>query len=262
MIDQGGDEVMWHFVQKLIETLWVRTPVPCVWCARPRRRGRWLCGGCDRSIAWIANVQCARCGRATTCPDCERTISCIARNRSAVRYNEVMRTWLARYKYRGDAQLATLFVRMMRRTVESIITADDGRTTHTVLTYVPMSVARQSERGFDPVAILANGIATTMRFPLWSLVVRTRHTPMQSQLSRADRERNVAGAFAIDPLMWQQLCRWVERVRPVRLRILIVDDVYTTGSTMHHCALPMVDALAQGRGWTIPTVFESVTWAR
>ncbi|MFD1139393.1 ComF family protein [Paenibacillus urinalis] len=77
-----------------------------------------ICHRCVRSIPWITQIRCVKCGRAIGCPDCSRedhkrrSFEC---NRSAVVYDALMREWLAVYKYRGKERFAPLFGAMLNK---------------------------------------------------------------------------------------------------------------------------------------------------
>jgi len=95
-----------------------------------------------------------------------------------------------------------------------------------VLVPVPLHIERLRWRGFNQAVLLARRLAR-----LWSvhldpfLLTRIRPTPPQVGLDEGERRRNIVGAFAV---------RHVERIR--RRRVLLVDDVYTTGATVNECA--------------------------
>jgi competence protein ComFC len=242
---------MVRFLREFIHRLAYIPQSECVICYKQLRMRSMLCASCVTRIPWITEVHCRTCGKPTLCSDCPRMERMIKRSGSAVRYDASMRDWLIRYKYKGDARLEALFVRMMYRACAHI-----AHRIPTVVTYVPMSQERHDEKGFDPICGLAQGVARYMRAPLLRLVDRHRHTPQQSMLSRTARLTSVAGAFVVHEQGWDAFCRWAKRQRAPSVRVVFVDDVYTTGSTLHHCAIPVRDASAKA------IQFEAVTWAR
>ncbi|QIL83480.1 ComF family protein [Diaphorobacter sp. HDW4A] len=94
---------------------------------------------------------------------------------------------------------------------------------------VPLSLERLTERGFNQSLLLARQLNTRDKIRS-DLLLRVIHSPAQSQLSRAQRLRNLRASFAVDPLRAHQL-----RGR----RVLLVDDVMTTGATLHTAALAL-----------------------
>lgn len=98
---------------------------------------------------------------------------------------------------------------------------------------LPMPLARErlAERGFNQALLLAQRLAPEKTDA--SLLLRTRHTPAQSALKRAERLRNVQGAFVVEPL----------RAHEIRgQRVVLVDDVMTSGASLHAAALALRQA--------------------
>ncbi len=98
--------------------------------------------------------------------------------------------------------------------------------------FVPLYAAKKRKRGFNQSQVLAAGLGRRLHKPLLSrCLVRIRRTPSQTNLTAADRLTNVKGAFEARWLRWVQ-----------DKRVLLIDDVMTTGATVSECAL----ALKQG----------------
>jgi len=226
----------------------------CLWCGgRVRDRGRLavLCARCNAEVPWIDEIVCLTCGRAEECPDCvRRKSSYIAANRAAVKYTPFMKELLARYKYRGSERLAPLFQEMAAYAYGLL----PSPAVRTVLTFVPLSERRLEERGFNQAEVMARGVAGYYRLPVLPLLDRTRHTEKQSYKSRRERLESLDRAFALRDDGAASL-REMLRTGPVRL--VIVDDVYTTGSTMQQCG----GVIWRGIGSSSLTIY-GLTWAR
>lgn len=230
----------------------------CLTCGRRTRLTRELpgiCPACFRMIPWITSIRCFQCGRAIGCPDCSRPGAderAFVLNRSAVMYNGPMREWLAQYKYRGNERYAELLGEMIVRPyvqleqdlrvvlgnseTSGIHSAD--RLIHAV-TSVPVNEARLQERGFNQAEVLAELLAGKVKLPYVSLLRRVRHTDKQSFKNRMARLKDMGSAFDRDPNACMRLSQIAERARGKRrapLRILLIDDIYTTGSTADACA--------------------------
>ncbi len=99
---------------------------------------------------------------------------------------------------------------------------------------IPLSAERLAERGYNQSLLLAHQISAAKTQA--ELLLRTRHTPSQRTLPRAQRLANLTGAFAIDPL----------RMAEVRgQRVVLVDDVMTSGASLHTAALALREAGAR-----------------
>lgn len=254
---------------------------PCSLCAKHVHRhvtetqlgrkhlalGRMMCAACAKRIPWVETIACVHCGKSTACADClRRPLSPLHRNRSAVRYEASMRQWLAQFKYRGDEKLAPLFGHMMHHTLDADLPGPSSKTKErpTVLTAVPLSTQRQFERGFNQAYLLAVHLAKTHTMPHMPLLQRIYDTPKQSSLSRQQRWTMLQHSFAIAPHAWVAFGAWVTTQRlDIPIRIVLVDDVYTTGSTLHHCATTIqqaIDRCSFAHSYTFE--IEAVTWAR
>lgn len=95
---------------------------------------------------------------------------------------------------------------------------------------VPLHRRREAWRGFNQSMLLARVISEATGIPIITPLARNRHTKSQTLLDASSRETNVAGAFSCTP---------------VRGDILLIDDVYTTGSTLRACAVELLHAGAE-----------------
>ncbi|XEC95371.1 ComF family protein [Paenibacillus tarimensis] len=237
-----------------------------------------LCDHCLRSIPWIGEIRCFVCGRPVHCDDCaRRSDAALIGNRSAVRYDPVMRGWLALYKYRGKESLAPILARMLHPAFEQLsatvaerqkadrcgsgVNRRIGRSMPLhyselwdAVTYVPLSEARALERGFNQAEQLAAGISRAYGIPLFPLLARRRDTQKQSFKTRAERIRDTRSLF-IPASGAEELLRNLHIGKPI-LRILVIDDIYTTGSTVHDCARA-ISGISP-----VPAELYSLTWAR
>ena len=127
-------------------------------------------------------------------------------------------------KYRGVSRLAEPMGRQMVRAFQGLQPAHID-----CVTPVPMHVRRTRRRGIDHALLLAREVAAGLELPLETALVRTRNTRQQARLSEAERLHNLDGAFAV--------------TRDVSgRRVLLVDDVCTTGATANACAAALLEA--------------------
>ncbi len=193
-----------------------------------------ICPSCIEKIPWIRELHCPICGRYEACPDCKRRRNTyFICNRSAVEYNDDMREWLAQYKYRKNERLEPLLIQMLlpAYTMMARKLTKLNQTIHAI-TYIPLSPERMEERSFNQAERLAQGLAAQLNIPVISTLQRTKHTPKQSYKIRADRLQDLEGVFTIDRTADGAIVH--DPQQPMNL--LLVDDVYTTGSTLNEAA--------------------------
>jgi ComF family protein len=198
-------------------------------CAGCGRRGAWLCGACLSQVAPLAPPWCQQCGRPwpagqRRCRFCRQgDLAALDWARAAYPHSGAIRAAIHRFKYAGDLaraeSLAALLTPLLAQAPASVSLPR--------VVPVPLSAVRQRERGYNQAAELARLLAQARGWPLDTRLVRVRATPPQVGLDRAARQENVRGAFAWrgDTLAGQ--------------RVLLVDDVMTTGATANECAATM-----------------------
>ena len=128
-------------------------------------------------------------------------------------------------KFSGQRELAEALGRAMAgawRDLDGTDQGDDHGTPPEAVTWVPLSARRRAERGFDQAEALARVAATALRLPLVRSLERVVDTPPQARRGAAERRRALAGAFRAVP--------------SPPTRVLLIDDVITTGSTASECA--------------------------
>ena len=127
-----------------------------------------------------------------------------------------------RLKYSGVGVLAERMGVELARAAMLLRMGDD-----VLVTCVPMHPRRLRKRGVNHAELLARGVAREMQLQFGDVLMRTRNAPQQARLSEAERRRNLKGGFVVRP-------EWNARVQGAK--ILLIDDVFTTGSTAQHCA--------------------------
>ncbi|MEI2283214.1 ComF family protein [Paenibacillus polysaccharolyticus] len=230
---------------------------PCLTCgirAVLSSRYSGICPRCVQQIPWIRSIRCQRCGRGVGCPDCvrphmqNRSFFC---NRSAVQYNDLMKEWISMYKFRGYELYAPLLTAMLTQAFQAMseeLTLICGKETEKPLwrpdavTYVPVSDERLAERGFNQAERLATGLAITAGLPCVDLLQRQINTGKQSFKSRAERFETMKHAFSIklDEFDFSLLKNYS---KPFKL--LLIDDIYTTGSTLDACGHVILHAASK-----------------
>jgi len=146
-----------------------------------------------------------------------------------LRYAGTVRDSIHRFKFGGLSCYAPAYAALLAPAVRERL-----QDRIDVIAWVPVSRRRRRERGYDQAQLLAQELAKQLDLPYERLLLRTRNTAANSSLQGAEKRRaNVAGAFQAIP------------ERAAGRRILLADDVYTTGATMSECARMLLMAGAE-----------------
>lgn len=201
-------------------------PETCGACAASEVATAGLCAPCARTLlSMVALPYCPRCGatigpnipvREDGCPGCPTVLP---RFEMVVRlgpYANPLRSIIHELKYRRREEMLR---RLMQLLAEAVIARTRGET-FDLLMPVPMHWLRRLWRGFDHARALGGRLARQLDLPLGGELIRIRNTPPQVQFSRTKRKQNVSGAFAL---------RSAAAIEGAR--VLLVDDVTTTGAT-------------------------------
>ena len=129
-------------------------------------------------------------------------------------YEPPVPDWIKRFKFSEDFTLARALSRLLRKHLPPDLSFD-------LVVPVPLGRKRLLKRGFNQSALLARLAFGRVD----EVLVRTRETPPQSELSGAERRRNVRRAFSVR-----------DEARVFARRVLLIDDVMTTGATVEECA--------------------------
>jgi ComF family protein len=192
-------------------------------CAGCGERESWLCPACAAGLAPLGDRRCRLCaaplgGDVTLCADCYRDPPPLERVQAAFRHEGLARELVLDLKYRGHRHLAPVLGELLAASAPRAVEGVDG------LVPVPLHPQRRRERGFNQSELLAEELGRRLRLPLVaSSLRRTRDTAQQTGLSPGERRANVRGAFAVEGRLDGQ-------------RLLLVDDVCTTGATLYACA--------------------------
>jgi ComF family protein len=202
-------------------------------CGGCRKSGSILCSSCATQFTPIHPPVCQCCNSPLTpggnCPNCRYHRPALTGLRVAYNYKDPLRTCIRSLKYHGNTRIASPLGSLLAKTYQdSNIHAD-------IIIPVPLSRKRLQERGYNQAQLLAQACAQATGVPLnTSLLQRRRETQAQAQLRGHERHSNVAAAFCCSsPIATKSL---------EKRRVVIVDDVCTTGATLEACATPLFAA--------------------
>lgn len=205
-------------------------PATCTICRQHLRAGEYLCDACEAKIARIVPPFCETCSEpfdgsintAFTCANCAHRAIHFDAAVAAYRGRGIVRDVIHQFKYNRQIHLRHVIARWLCAAL------DDERLRNIqfdLIVPVPLHPARQRERGFNQASVLAELLSAQTSIPCKPLLKRMRYTTTQTALDRSERMKNLHNAFRL------------RKNADVRgLRVLLIDDVLTTGSTLSECA--------------------------
>ena len=218
------------FLRKFLHVLF---PSTCAQCKAPLWDDPvpFVCRDCWATVVPISTPCCPHCGGPFsspvaldhspmhTCGACRTKPLAFTQAWSVFPYQSPLKEAIIGFKYHGKRSLTKPFLQAMIPALPTLPTID-------VLMPIPLHAKRLREREYNQSLLLAHGLSQHLRIPLLvSCLLRVRETAPQTSLSRADRLTNLHRAFAVK-----------EASKIKGQCILLIDDVYTTGTTLHECA--------------------------
>jgi len=201
-------------------------PQRCIGCGT---EGELICSSCRKSLPRLQSPYCKVCGlplkEGAACPKCSVNPLQINGIRSVFLHEKLARDAAHALKYNNLKLLAKPLAQFMERYLESNPLSAD------VLMAVPMHPKRLRKRGYNQAYLLARELGKLMQLPVsHGSLVRTKNTGSQVSLRAKARQENVAGAFGCN-----------DRGLADK-RVLLIDDVCTTGATLNACAITLKEA--------------------
>ncbi|MBT6138434.1 MAG: ComF family protein [Rhodospirillaceae bacterium] len=217
-------------------------PPRCASCGETLAEPHGLCAQCWPNLAFISHPFCGVCGvpfeyevgQRALCAGCIADPPEYTRARAAFIYDDASRPLILRFKHGDELHTAPTLGRLMARAGSTLLTDTD------VIVPVPLHrtrlLARRYNQALELARVLGGALGDFSPPVVPDALIRKRRTPSQGHLSRAARARNVRGAFII---------RADRRTSIAGKRVLLIDDVITTGATVRACARALLRAGAQ-----------------
>lgn len=184
---------------------------------------------CRKELSVVREPRCKKCSKPIDsmekefCYDCEKKTFSYERGWSLWLYQGAAAKCMAQFKYQNKREYGIFFCRELAETL--------GREIRTVkadaLVPVPVHPSRWRKRGYNQAEVLAQGLSRELQIPVRKGdLIRVKKTTPQKKLNDRERLRNLTGAFQM-----------ADRPFPAAVRrVILVDDIYTTGSTIEACA--------------------------
>jgi len=214
-------------------------PPHCAVCETAIDSGEWLCSACLKEVRPLRPPRCEACSHPLSgeipsrfvCPNCRDAPFEFEFAAAALRAGGSAREMIHRLKYAGERRLAEPLGSWL---VDAL--ADDrfGDFDIDLLVPVPLHPTRRRDRGYNQSALLAAVASRHTGIPWSEALQRTRYTETQTHLDRIHRMRNLQEAFQVR-----------QNANVKHLRIALIDDVLTTGSTLDGCARALLAAGAE-----------------
>lgn len=203
-------------------------------CSRPYA----LCDSCIRMVKWANGRTCGRCGKILQdgyepelCTDCLEGEHFFEQGFTCAEYDQIERHLLHQFKYKDKAYVGRKLAEIMFERIQTEALSLD------LIIPVPMYAGKERKRGYNQAAILASCLAKRMACAYGAkLLIRKSETEAMSRLGAAERRRNIQEAFTV-PSKKLSIIKGKD--------ILLVDDIYTTGSTADSCARVLLEAGAR-----------------
>jgi ComF family protein len=211
----------------------------CYLCRSERRReGGKVCGDCERRLEFVRDPKCVVCGRpffgeaevSHTCGECIKEKRHYGKARSVFVYDDIVRRKIIEYKFLRNVTLSKVFGDYVLDYINDELSND-----YDMIIPVPLHKKRLKERYFNQALLLVTDSEkrNQIRVDKYSLK-RIRYTKPQVLVRDSERAKNVKGAFIVDS------AGSIEGKR-----VLVVDDIFTTGATVNECSKVLKEAGAK-----------------
>ncbi|MHB0914388.1 MAG: double zinc ribbon domain-containing protein [Thermoleophilia bacterium] len=194
-------------------------------CAHCRAYGGSFCPECREALKPLGALRCRCCGKpslydVTECPECRGRRLHFRAAGAAFAYDGPARSLVHALKYSGQRRLAATMADLSADT-PALVEASRGA----AISFVPAYRSRQFKRGYNQAELYARALSGRLGAPVADLLLKCRPTVPQNRLNFAERGKNLSDSFSA-----RAGCRLETE------KVLLVDDVYTTGATVSECA--------------------------
>ena len=195
----------------------------CRYCKRVIDVRKTVCPQCENDIVRIEGDVCYRCGLQTSDCHCKKKAHHYLRICAPYYYSGAAKRAVIRLKYSKDVYIARPLAEDMADTVNKHY----GEIDFDFCTFVPSHKKDVKRRGYNQAQLLANELGDILGIPCEELLIKTVITTPQHTLNESMRSGNLLGSIQTNPAFFEKI---------QNARILLCDDIKTTGSTLDECA--------------------------
>ena len=204
----------------------------CSACGKEVFDNEQFCDECKESLRFIKENKCQKCGREAAyakeeCSSCAGETA-VDLSRSVFSYDGAIKTVIHKLKYSSARYLAEVLAGYLKNVyIENFFAPD-------IVTFVPMSEKAEEKRGYNQSELLADALAKLLSTEAYSTLEKVKETARQAELDFEERSRNLKGAFKV-----------TDKSLVKNKRVLLIDDVLTTGATSREVASALKKAGAK-----------------
>lgn len=198
-----------------------------------KTRSYGICDKCISKINWATDKTCAKCGKViegewqnSLCADCMEADHSFDKGITCAEYGVYTRTIVFSLKYSGKTYIAKDIAKAMRDKLSL------ENTEYDIIVPVPISKKKLKDRGFNQASLICRYLSKFVGKDLVDGLTRIKETTAQRGLGKIDRYVNLQGAFGVKKYFRDKL---------KGKKVLLVDDIYTTGSTVDQCSKALGD---------------------
>lgn len=208
-------------------------PKTCPVCDNVIGHDKTICPSCINKIHYISEPRCKKCGKglkdkeAEYCIDCEKNHHLYKSGIAVFLYDDVVSKSIYRFKYHNRRTYAEFYGEAIAKRYGALIRSWQAD----VIIPVPINEKKLVKRGYNQAGLIANKLGKNLGINVdETVLIRTINTRPQKEMSKAERRKNLENAFKIS--------RNVVKYK----KVILVDDIYTTGSTIDECTKALLGA--------------------
>lgn len=223
------------YVESLLELLYPEKNT-CFFCETHDEaiNDRYICRDCEKTIKKIVPPICIKCSKPIDlnapeelCSDCRKHDHSFEMSRSVFAYEGTVKKGIYLFKYYNKPYFYRFFGRCLVDYMK-----DTNYCGFNLVVPVPLHRSKLKKRGYNQSELLARYISKNTDAPYGDVLKRVKKTPKQSQMTKEERRKNLKNAFDIKK----------DKIELLRDKTaLLVDDVYTTGSTADECSKTLLE---------------------